>query len=215
MKVILHALIFLLLSPAIADSQIFKKIKYQAEAGLGISIGPNTFAVTESEINPFDSHHFNHKRYRVPTVRIRGFAYKPLNEWVNFGLRTGIDVHYLERNVYGEYETNISVPIQLVSEIRTIHINKDNDAFAGVGFGWNLKKLSHEPYSEKTGILVSFEISINKNMKSKTIYYKAGFEYGEENCGYHYVPRDTYLIEETLKYKQHRKQLYAIVGVNL
>ena len=215
MKVILHALIFLLLLAGNANSQFFKKIKYQAEAGLAISVGANTFREIKSELNPLWVQHFWHKRFRVPTLRIRSFAYKPLNEYFNLGLKTGLDVHYVEMNVYGEYETNISVPVQLFAEIKALRINNDNSVYAGLGFGWNLKNLSHEPYTEKTGILVSVELSLNKNLKGKTFFYKAGFEYGEENCNYHHVPRNDWGKEERLNYKQHRKQLYAIVGINL
>lgn len=124
-------------------------------------------------------------------------------------------MHYLERNVYSEYETNISVPIQLFSEIRTIRINKNRSVFAAMGFGWNLKKLSHEPYREGSGMLASLEISFNNNLKRKSFYYKTGFEYCEENSSYHFVPGQSWEKEETLRYKQHRKQLYVAAGINL
>jgi len=215
MRLLLTACIIFILSSFNAASQVFKKLNYQAEGGIAISVGANTFGDIESTINPLTTQHHKHKRFRVPTMRIRGFVYKTLNDRFNLGLKTGIDVHYLERNWYGEYETNVSVPVQLFSEIRMIRIKKNRSVFAGAGFGWNLKNLVHEPFAERSGILASFEISCNNNLERKSFYYKIGFEYCEENSSYHFIPDQSWEKEEFLKYKQHRKQLYIAAGINL
>lgn len=75
MRAVLTAFILFILSSSNADAQVFKKLNYQAEGGLAISVGPNTFGGIESKINPLTVQYYKHKRFKAPTLRIRGFLY--------------------------------------------------------------------------------------------------------------------------------------------
>ncbi len=209
-------LILILLSPLIALGQLFKNLHYGVEAGIGISAGPSTFATKESIINPLSVQYYDYKRYRLPTLRTRAFVLKTISAITNIGLKTGVDIHYLERNEHGQKETSFSIPLQLIGEIKAVSINKNKALYTGIGLGYNFKNLNHFPYKERGGLLISAEISINqKSNKQNHFYYKAGFEYGEDSYCFYFIADRDFEKDEIIKMKQRRKQVYVCLGINL
>ena len=208
-------LILILLSPLISSGQLLKNLYYGAEAGIALSAGPSTFATKVSTINPLEVQYYDNKRYRLPTLRARGCVLKTISAIMNIGLKTGVDIHYLERNEYGQKETSFSIPLQVMGEIKTVSINKNKAMYTGIGLGYNFKNLNHFPYTEKGGLLISAEISINqKSNMQNHFYYKAGFEYGEDSYYFHFIANRDFQKDEIIKMKQRRKQVYVCFGIN-
>jgi hypothetical protein len=204
---------FLLFFQTVTNAQLFKSLRYEIEGGTGISVGRSTSSTIESDINPIALQHFVHKRYKYPSLRLRGYVYKPLTRVMNLGLKAGMDVHYMETDLFDVYRSTLTFPIQLFGELELMPINKVRALFLAAGIGSNLKWLKFGPFTEKSGLLVSGEAIIKIPSQSNSFFYKAGFEYGVEHCSYHYIPGNTPGTEELIKYRQHRKQLYIVVGL--
>jgi len=194
-------ILILLLFPSFAFSQF----KYGLEIGTGISTGKETFATIQSKINPLSFEHYVHKKYEVPSIRIRAQISRDIFKKTELGFRTGVDIHYLEINPYGQHETNFSLPFQLISIISLSKAFK-----CSVAAGYNFKNIDNEPFPENGGFLGSLELSFHR----KKVYYKTGFEYGAEHCRYNYKPTG-YGVPETIRYHQIRKQIILAFGFQL
>lgn len=193
-----------------------KNLRYEVEIGIASSIGPSTFARKRSAINPLEIEYYDYKRYRLPTLRTRACVLKKISAITNIGLKTGVDIHYLERNEYGQKETGFSIPLQVMGEIKTVSINKTKALYTGIGVGYNFKNLNHLPYRERGGLLIAAEISINqKSNKQNHFYYKAGFEYGEDSYSFYFTAYRDFEKDEIIKMKQRRRQVYVCLGINL
>src|SRR5688572_12974622 len=151
---------FFLFFQTVTHAQFFESLRYEIEGGTGISLGPSTSRTIESDINPLALQHFVHKRYKYPSLRLRGYAYKPLTRVINLGIKAGMDVHYMETDLFEVYRSTLTFPVQLFGELKLIPINKVRVLFLAAGVGTNLKWLKFGPFTEKGGLLISGELII-------------------------------------------------------
>lgn len=196
-----------------AKAQFFRNIHCKVDAGAGFSIGPEKEAEIHTQGGRVNVSYAYYRNYRYPTLRIKGFVFKKISKRLNTGIRVGVNVHYLEINAFGKYETNMSVPIEGLTEVQALKINKKKSLFFGGAIGCNVQNLDYRFLKIKSGFLGSAELSAcNPDPKQNNFYYKAGFEYSEDNCSFYYRATNIYVKDELIKYKQRRRQLFVAIG---
>lgn len=215
-KVILFVL--LLLSGNTLFGQFYKQLRYAAEGGVLQSIGKETFAEVHSEVNPFGIMYTKNKRYRLPSLRLRGSIHYPLNKRWDARLQAGMNVRYMEFNLYGEYTNTLSVPITLGTEFRLMKLGSRNALLLGTGVGYNLMYIDTPPSPEKGGLTANTELTIRNNHPRNSFFYKLGYEYQQDNCYYDYDPARygrpvVNEVAERIHFRQNRHQLFASAGL--
>lgn len=107
--------ILLLFNYTFVNGQFLKKVRYDLGVGIGVSVSQSKLETKESTINPWSVQYYRSERYKFPSFRMRGSALHQVSTELNFGVRSGVDVIYLERNAYGELETYFAVPTEIIS----------------------------------------------------------------------------------------------------
>jgi hypothetical protein len=208
-KVVLLILMLLLSKPMLG--QFYKKLRYTAEGGILKSIGRESFAEYQSEVNPFHTFHYTkNKHYRLPSLRLRATAKYEVSSGWNAILGSGINVRYLEYNAYGEYTTIVSVPVTLGTELRLLKLGS-KALFLGTGLGYNLMKIKTPPFEQRGGVTAAAEVSVQSN----SFFYKLGYEYQQDNCSYDFDPSFRVVpgVWERIKYHENRHQLFVGIGL--
>jgi hypothetical protein len=193
--------------------QVLKRIHLDVEGGIGLSIIQNTFKTYESTINLISVEQYKTKKYKYPTVRLRAFIYKEINKEANLGIVTGLNIHYLEKNPYGNYYNEITIPLQLCFGYLFLHLNKGLTFGTNGRLGYNFKNYNFDPYAEKGGLILSFGCSLNKvTNRRKPIFYELGCELQSDRFYFtnKYVSYQT--TAETFESNVQRSSIYIMAG---
>jgi hypothetical protein len=209
-------LLLLVVFGSTSTAQSNKKYYFDIEGGLGTSICPTTFKTYKSSINLLVVEQYDVKRYRIPTIIIRGTTSRQLRKWFKLGISSGINVHNLEINTYGNYYNAITVPVQLVGNLCLLKINTKNTLESEVKSGFNFQRQHYPPIIEKGGFISSFALVL-KSMRDKSqgLLIKLGYELQLDRSIFKFTsdnPIDkTELIPNTIK----RHSIYMTAGIRL
>lgn len=209
--------LFLMISFLIAafacNGQI-RSVIIKTEAGFSLSVGNEEVKEIKSNINPVTIFYTDNLRYKLPGFRVRIAAIKPMNPFLSLGLRSGADVHYFERNTYGQRITYFSFPVQGLAEFSLLRSNS-KALFFSFAAGHQFRWADEPPYHYRGGMVLSAELSFGNVGKASGLYYKVGIDYANETKSYDYVPRpDWRFTNETISWSMHRKQALVAIGAN-
>lgn len=194
------------------EAQVSKKYQFNTELGMDVSVGPNTYTETPGKSGYIVVGHYDHARYKLPSFRVRTAVKRPVSSRTQVGIRTGVDVHYLEMNKFGQYETSFTFPLQLVGELKICPIGSDHAAFLLLGGGYRFNTGDEYPYDQKGGAILSSEILLGRKFKSEGFYYKTGFEYVREYWSYDFRPDNPYIPPEVVRFTRYRKLFMVGMG---
>ena len=197
---IAYRILVLILCITVYNTVAAQTNKYQFDigGGIGTSIGPTTTQFYQSTISGIIVGEYRTKRYRLPVVVIRADAWRQLSEKIKAGISSGINIHYLEQSFYGEYYTELTVPLQFGINMQMFKVNNNYFIESEIKSGFDFKKQNLASfYTEKGGSISSFAIVLNcKKNKSNSLLLKLGYElqfdkFYEEVYPSEYVKRET------------------------
>jgi hypothetical protein len=146
---------------------------------------------------------------------MRSAALHPLGSRLSIGVRSGVDIFYFERNAYGQLETYFAVPVELIWQLKAIRLNVDKSVFLGTGIGYKPRKKYQSFSTKQGGLMASAELFIGATTLKKSLYYKLGLEYANENSYSSFNPPPDYgLTNETMHMITTRKLLFVGIGYN-
>jgi len=192
--------------------QVKDRLHFEAGIGAGISAGRSIMAEKTSDINSWTVNYLSTERYKYPQFRFRGSALCQLGK-IAVGIRSGADVIYFERNIFGELETYLAIPVELVTSWSVFNINEKRAVFISGSAGYKSRKREKGIVSEKGGLLASGELSVGGRKRQSMFVFKAGFEYAQENLALQLInPPNSNLQSETISFVTQRKIFFFMVA---
>lgn len=215
LNIIPYTILFVLIGWT-STAQTNTRYSFDIEGGLGTSIGPTTYKTYRSLINRLTVEQYDVKRYRIPTIIVRGIAWRQLVKNFKIGISSGINVHNLEINTYGNYYNAITVPVQLTGNLCLLKINRKNDLESEVKSGFNFQKQHYPPIVEKGGFMTSFAL-IFKSMRSEyqSLLVKLGYELQLDRSIYSFSSDNPIDKAEIIRNTIKRRSLSLTAGIRL
>jgi hypothetical protein len=148
------------------------------EGGLGLSVGSTTYKYYKSLVNPnYTLEQYDSRRYRLPSAILRGTVWRQVVEKLKLGVTSGLNIHYLEINAYGNYYNALTIPVQLSGNISLLNINAKHSLESELKSGFNFQKQKFPPVIEKGGPVTSLTMVLrSKNGSNNCFILKLGYE---------------------------------------
>ena len=189
-----------------------KGIWFQLSIGADKAIGKESISYTNGTLNPTIAvQKFDRKNYENPGVRFRVSAFYPLNNFILFGLHSGVTVHIGE--MWGTSSYNlVSVPMQL--QVNSLLVSRAGcDMYFDIAGGLNAFKAYATAYREQTGPLLSAGILVAVNKK---IILRAGYEYQvDRGVAEIFADSGSGVWYEEIRFNQCRENIYLGFGITL
>lgn len=215
LNIIPYTILFVLIG-CTSTAQTNTRHSFDIEGGLGTSIGPTTYKTYRSLINPLVVVQYDVRRYRIPTIIVKGIAWRQLVKILKIGISSGVNVHNLEINTYGNYYNAITVPVQLTGNLSLLKINRKNALESEVKSGFNFQKQHYPPIIEKGGFITSFALVL-KSMKGEhqSLLVKLGYELQLDRSIYSFSLDDPIYKAEVIRNTIKRHSLSLTAGIRL
>ena len=189
------------------------KYFFDAHGGLGISIGPTTHKWYNSSVNALTVQQYNHKRYSLPTLTLRGSAWKKITEKTDLGISAGVNFHYFEKNPYGNYYTALTFPVQIGINYTVLQPDKRHKIDTELKTGYNFQKQVFFPITEKGGSISSFNAVFSTDKAQHVFLIKLGYELQFDRNYLTHIPGNEFSKQETIRNVSHRHMFFVSSGI--
>ena len=192
-----------------------KKLKHSFESTILLTWKPtNKINRFQSKNNPgLELWASKYKKYSLPGLSFVYNMAKKINETTSIGLKTGVNIRYLEKLNNGN-QTYYSFPLELLFN-QSLFQTKKKIISVRIRSGYNFKHPKYKLYDGLGGFTTGLEL-IKRNKKASN-YFKLGYTLFQERnkIRWNYSAIDPSLKDETWKFNQYLHQLNFGFGLFL